>query len=613
MNKKEELASPLKKARSSPIASVSSQTSQTKGVSKLKLPPPISPTLPPAIEEELARLSNISSTLPELSSTIKTKADIPSNFSKHDKTQASLKSNHSGQKPTSKNNISHFSATTARDFKHISSKHLPEHHIPVLKGSTKNEKAAVAVKDLAVTLDPADHATEALPQKTKYTDKLPGINEPKLSKIVKLKIPRAKRKDLARLLQMKPRPKVDATKSVKQYGKEPIVKSIEGSLSKSERERTRPLPDKSNLGLEAADTRKDAGRSSSGARDIVKPKGKRPRQEDNVQGLVAQSKRQKTLPTMDLQSKPSTPVPPSFRSPVLSHGSTQKLRGSPNPDSRSGASRNEEAVATPQGSVRNGTPVAPNSVERSNRDVRSSSSTTLMGSSSAAPDDVASQSRDQRKYFELGRTLKRESDTLLKLAESQGSPALEKKGLATSVETILCFTLAYSIGDELLRAGHRNSSSSAWNTIFPFINKAKFSSRAHKHMHGLCLLLEAICRNASWTLEYESASSSDYSHSLEKHKALRKQHDEARNLFTKGSQELSVEDLQQSFPETWALNARAPVLYGPPKANSSPFAGDFFFPFTSMTTPVEAVRAGRSVMAEWCRSERVDFTPRLGL
>ena len=460
--------------------------------------------------------------------------------------------------------------------------------------------------------DTTDHPLELSTSRgAKQSEKLQTKIEPKLSKIVKLKIPRAKRKDLARLLQMKPRPKADTIRLLKQAEKEPIVKSIEGPLSRPEKERTRPQPGKPVVVSETSETRKEDGRVSSGIQDVTKAREKRPRPEENTVTLVPSSKRQKNLPNMDLNSKPSTPVPAAFKSPVLSHGSAQKLRGSPNPDARAVGSRNEEAATTPQGSVRNGTPVAPNSVDRSNRDARSSSITNSVSGAASMPNDAALLRREQKKYFELGRILKRESDALLNSSESGGSPRLEKKGLAISVETILCFMLAYSIGDELLGASS-HSPTSSWNTIFPFINKVKFSTRGFRHLHGLCLQLEATCRMASWTLEYEGASSSEYQHSLEKHKALKKQYDEARLLFVKGSQELSVEDLQQSFPNTWRSNSRAPWAYTPQKTSSSPLAGGFFLPITSATVPLEAVRAGRSVITEWCKSESVDFKLRVG-
>ena len=609
-SKKEDLEPSTKKARTLPTASSSSQAFQTKG-SKLKLPPPISPTLPPAIEEELARLD-----LPlSLSASSKTKAAQSSSSSKHLNSHRSRESTLPAQNPSSReNNKSQASASSSRDLKRTgSSKHLPESH-QSLKSSAKNDKTEAVENTRTMGLDLADHApsVSTLP-KLKHGEKLPARHELKQSKIVKLKIPRARRKDLARLLQMKPRPKAEVTKSVKQLEKGLILKSIEGAPPKSERERTRPPSENPTSGSESVENRRDAGRSSSGAQDILKAREKRPRHEDDAATSVPQSKRQKHPPSMDLYSKPSTPVPSAFKSPVLSHhGSAQKPRSSPNPEAKTVASRNDEAVNTPQGSVRNGTPAAPSSVERGNREVKSSSTTTLMSSGPYTPDDVASLYRDQRRYFELGKILKRESDALVNSSESKGSPQLEKKGLAISIETVLCFMLAYGIGDELMRAGQRNPSS-AWTTIFPFISKVKFSARTHRHIFGLCLQLEAVCRMASWTLEYESAGSADYQHSLERHKALKKQYDEARHLFVKGSQELSVEDLQQLFPDTWAMNAQAPAAYSShPKVTSSPLTDGFFLPITSTTVPIEAVRAGRSMIAEWCKNEGVDFKPRIG-
>ena len=401
--------------------------------------------------------------------------------------------------------------------------------------------------------------------------------------IVKLKIPRPRRTDLARLLRMKPRPS-EALKAPKSEI-EPIVKSVERDSKSSKTEKDRP---QGREGIKSLS-------------QTIKPRDKRDRDEDL--DVAPQSKRHKHPAALDLPSKPSTPLPPAFKSPVLSHhGSAQKGKTStPTPDT---------AAKTPQGSGRNGTPATSNSVEKPTRDGRSSSNTSSVTSMRSKEDSIKN---ERSKLWDVGRALKRQSAALQHQAkEQQDSSQKEKLSIAYGIETILCFMIAYILGDELAKV-HRQvpDASTSWGTIHAFLGNVKEWAKSHTFMHGLCAQLEAICHIAYYNSDMERYKPESFVHTRDTHFALIRRYKTAQTLFIEGSSELSVEDLQQCFPKSWQLKSRAPLAQSPPKIIPGSLGGDFYLPITTITTTIESVRAARSLLGEWCKSEGVDWRPSL--
>ena len=470
--------------------------------------------------------------------------------------------------------------------------------------------------------------------------------------VVRLKIPKARRKDVLRLLQMPPaKPRIKPISSTRTEDKVTLVNGKGNDKNRSgrlEKEQTQSSSEKrSTTGQKSVLRREIVNVPSSGS---SKPKDKRARPEDDAETILPQSKRQKHPSGLDLSQKPKTPVPPPFRSPIVStHGSGQKVQ-----DSKNGPGRRLEIgdadVKTPQGSVRGGTPLAPNSVERVNRDGRSASITSSVTSSLS--EEINAWKTEHKRLFLLGRKLKHEADDFDLQLKEKDEPEFEKKAIASSIECVLCFMLAYTISDEIQapgRSSRKAIDSHSWETIFGFIQVVKRRSQGHTLIHGLCLQLEAVCHNLiliakidqlasiqpptastnekpvpaiaqskQAAVSTETASkSSQQSRTLEEymqHKdKIAENYRFAQHLWVDGAFELSIDDLQQSFPISWKRKSRAPLARSKEKLTLGNLNGDFYLPLSNITTGIEAIRAGWSLLGEWCKNENVNWVGKLGL
>lgn len=592
---------------------------------KFKLPSLLSPTLPAAVEEGLIKLDDNNS-----------KADKPQD-KEPDSTGAVL----SKKKPLS-NQIE--PSRSSQEGKMKGDASVREKNRSRGASQTQNNKSSAHARNLlSQTVDNSNQSHKKPPEKPvsgagvssklilagagEKSRKEPALTstsnatstsneEPKKkSKIVILKIPKARRKDALRLLQMPP-----ARAQSKPLNPEARAKS---------------LSDKRNTATPSPDIRRKVTEGSSV--EASQNKGKRARPDEDQDSRAPPAKRPKNPNSLDLSKKPSTPIPPAFKSPSIStHGSAQKMQ-----ENKSNPSRRLDVadadVKTPQGSTRSGTPLAPNSIERVSRDGRSTSNTSsIVSSLSGKSEEFNAFRAEQNRYLKLGRALKHEADRLFGQCEDKDEPQLEKKSIAVGVESVLCFMLAYTMTDEMSGSRSRRSINvGTWETIFPFLHKVKYKTIGHTLLHGLLLQLEAVCRNSILVSEIDrvaqfedkptleaivnatpNGAGSQPPTQLETMKVKGKISENSRlsqQLWTEGAFELSIEDLQQSFPLSWKRKARAPLARTKEKLALGALNGDFYLPLSSVTTSIEAVRAGWSLLGEWCKKEEVDWEGKLGL
>ena len=655
--------SPGRKARSSPSAPPSAAVEATSTVpQRLKIPSLLSPTLPSVVEEELARLLTVSKSKPKPDSQKLSSDPNPS------------KPNPSPRKPTSSQDSKEL--PTAKKVSKIEEKVNDQKNLSTqeqsLKGANNplvstqiSRERSVSTGKMSTGKSPsvngtiAKHSATGIVLGTKAeklaTNTASSISKEVLGKkrlIVRLKIPKARRKDVVRLLQMPPaKPRTKPTSATKTEDKIPTVNTKGNNKLRSgkpDKEEAQPsLEKRSTTGQKSAIRRETINVLSSGSSKL---KDKRARPEDDTDTPAPQSKRQKHPSSLDLSQKPRTPIPPPFRSPVVStHGSSQK-----NQDSKNGPTRRLEIVdadiKTPQGSVRGGTPLAPNSVERVNRDGRSISNPSSV--TSAHSEEANAWRTEQRKLQLLGRKLKHEADDFDLQSKEKDEPELEKMAIAISIECVLCFMLSYTLYDEILAPGKSSRKAidlQSWETMFAFIQVVKRRSQGHTLVHGLCLQLEAVCHNlvsvakidrlakiqppaisaiketvsSASQAKQSTAGSEITSKGAQQSVTLEEymQHKEkiaencrlAQQLWVDGAFELSVDDLQQSFPTSWKRKSRAPLARSKEKLTLGNLNGDFYLPLTSITTNIEAVRAGWSLLGEWCKNENVNWVGKLGL
>ena len=661
---------PPKKARTSPPPSLlpTSKSSTTTTSSRPSIPSLLSPTLPALVEEELSRMAGGTTSEIEKSKHKKT--------SSFNSLSSSRKSDGHSSRPSQELNETKRKEVDQTN-KHIRNKSsISSDSVKQSEKTGRGVDAGASARKVlshgTTTLKTSPHRQDQTSIKPRPADDKPAYVEdlvaPRKSLIVTLKISKARRKDFARLVQMKPQPNRSEQSKLQKQGNKVLLQNEPdrklGSKAGGDRATDRPEPRILPESQKSAPSRRnevhikaEALASRQPSLDSTKVGDKRLRKDDEKSGSAPQSKRQKQPSGLDLAKKPSTPIPPAFKSPVISHhGSANKLRPStPSSDSRPASSSRrldaaEGDVKTPQGSARDVTPLAPGSVEKITRAERSASNTSSLTSSNSTSSETDKLWRaEQNKYYNLGRSLKHETDALFKSFDTTNDPQTEKKAMATAVETVLCFMLAYTINDEQGRSARRLADVKAWETIFGWMHNVKRKTFGQTLLHGLCLQLEAVVRTIIRSSDLERLDSlplptnipaevklptpdtngdstardlpsksapqqqDKYEEYLKFKAKVVDNHRLAQQLWITGSFELSIEDLQSAFPHSWAKKARAPLAHSREKLTPTSLNGDFYLPMSGVTTGIEAVRAGWSLLGEWCRKEKVEWKGQLGL
>lgn len=475
--------------------------------------------------------------------------------------------------------------------------------------------------------------------------------------IVTLKIPRSKRKACQALLRFSPRPRkpnglhaapgpaltennkeaqTNATEKQTQINQKaskhpaaaPVnpLKDDRGLAKPNSRGQKRPPgenedPEPSKKRLKSSDDgdKKDGGESSSSnsrprkvaaaPHDRVE-KRSRPAEKDD---LEPSKKRPKV-------SEDVNPVQPGLKasSNVLPSDSTPKLHTSnPKGEMKSVTMRRiaslDGEVKTPSAAVRGGTPNVPGSAERPGREGRPTSSTT----SAALSEEAAQWRLEQQKYLELGKRLKHELDGIVKKdGVLMKDPTANKKGCPIGVESILCYMLGFTALDELQRTWGKPGSSTAWETLLPHIDYVKAITSSASHIYGLILQLEGICRNTIHSYDLErlerepgAGASPEFISRLVENARL------AQKAWHAGTVGLSINDLQKSFPKTWARRKNAPSVRNNGQEKqlvAGKFAASgYYLPLASTSTAVEAVKMGWSFLGEWAEKEGVEWKGRM--
>ncbi|MCJ1356126.1 MAG: hypothetical protein MMC33_006120 [Icmadophila ericetorum] len=633
---------PSKKARTSPAptSQPTANASVKEGApARTTLPPLLSPTLPPEIEEELAKafispgritvhkkgdsMTSVSTKMSSLS-----RLSSPSNSQDLKLPKEAVKSD---SKPRSVNKPTPTSQPTKLA-------EVPNHHseLKQLQGPKKNLESTSPMVGPSSTKPRPPHTPNGA-RKEPATILLEQEEKPSL--IVSLKLPRRIRNDVTRLLNLN-----QLTKK-----KEPVIKEKPVQAAQPRpKPQERVQKDKPNGVI--SQSRYEAGLEfKKSANKVSKPAEKRSR-DDDTDADKAPSKRQKPLKVLDSTQKPRTPIPQSFKSPPLPPSvSSQKAQVStPLREVKTVASRNMDSVdadiKTPQGPVMAGTPHAPNSVGSISREARASSNTS---SRSGKSDDINAWRAEHKRYTEMGRTLKHDADDLFKLKakKDQDELQLEKRGIATALETVLCYILAYTANDETHRFLRKSRDVQTWKSLLPYLQYVKTVTIGYSLLHGLCLQLEAICRNNIQILDFErleresvpagtpeetkvltpdpkadplqvdaaAKAAQTRSNYIDFKTKMVENARAAQLTWAEGSSELSVDDLQQSFPVSWKKKSRAPLVKAKEKFVASSLGGDFYLPLSNVSLGIEAARAGWSLLGEWCKQNDVKWEGRLGL
>ncbi|KAI9871125.1 MAG: hypothetical protein M1830_003287 [Pleopsidium flavum] len=662
---------PAKKTRtSSPPAESGPKKSDTASTNPHGLPPLLSPTLPASIEEELAKLPSSPPSLNGKSGHRKT-GSLASSCSDTKHLASSRTSS-----PSLTNSVNSYKKGKTIDSNSKSTdRSLPKTELdaksdrkaveagkrpPTAESKIRSYTPEVGNKSVKINgsagassffegLKTGNYTSSVVPPTT-----APKIEKPELQKkrIVRLKIPKSLRKTVVRILQMKPQPKKikDLEPKQEKVTEDTKRKSREDNgLKRVEKDRERVRSD----GDRATERDKigSKGEVEVHLRGSAKAAEKRPRTSDDDHTREPPSKRQKPPNGLDLSQKPRTPIPPAFKSPALSQqGSAQKSQiSTPKREVKSVAMRRIESgdgdVKTPQGAIRAGTPNAPGSAEKTkpSSTIPSSGST----SNSGRNEDISALRAGHKKYLALGRELKYAADKLLKSKEKDAvvDEASAKQGTAIAFECVLCYMLAFTLADQACHLGRQSSDAGSWRSLLPYWNFVETKCQPYPKFHGLCLQLGAVCRDLIHSHDLDRLNSdalptaaaeearpptpgtegdAGASEVASKAAAYRKEYMDfktklvenarvAQQLWVEGTYRLPIDGLTTAFPQTWAKSAKGPMARARERVVPGKYNGDFYLPLGCMTTGIEAVRAGWSLLGEWCKKEKVQWDGKMGL
>ena len=618
-----------------------------------QLPPMLSPTLPAEIEEELAKLPAAGGSIGHRKPTSETKP-MPE---KLDASNPSSTNDDPGNGKEISKDLSQDDDQPERIS--LSSKTSKSGLEKPPKSSSVQRAMDVKTKGLAISrsLVEGPNAGEKKTNSLAVSSvKTPQKTEKK-SLIAKLRIPKSIRKNCIRILQMQSRPArkldQDATKYEEMRAstgklRDRVSTNGIGQISEPQNPRLEHPQGRSSP---SADRNGHKINSQEDTLNTPKSGEKRKKPLDQGTGLEPAAKRQKHPVGLDLSQKPHTPIGPSLKSPLVSqHSSAQKSQlSTPKRDLRGAAMHrigsSEGDVRTPLGAARGGTPTTNGTSERINREGRSSSNTSSGGVVIVRSEDVTTWRAEQKKYEGLGRRLKHEARAFIPEDGdfTNDTPSM-RQGVAVAFEAILAFMLSFAIGDEIKRLSRPPTDVTPWRTLLPFLHYVQKVTRIYRPLLGLTHQLEAICRDTICLCDGDrlerdallatvrddqrpptsESNAPDVSPSAtEKAKPdfvdFRPKHVEnlrqAQHVWQLGYTELSVREMQRSFPLTWGKSAESPGP-GKGKENLSPKTygdGPYYLPLGPTTTGIEGVRAGWQMLQEWTKKNEVRWQGKMGI
>ncbi|EZF33560.1 hypothetical protein H109_01950 [Trichophyton interdigitale MR816] len=551
----------------------------------LSLPPLLSPTLPPDIEEELARLPD------------------------------------DGLEKTSRSHSSSISS--------ISNKVIPSKPKPGANSSSSTKQSQQSSR--AAEKKPASISTSsaALPPKPPTASSKPAASQPtpritttapKEKLIVKLKYGRQNRKRIEALLKISSKRKPTPTQtSAKPKG---LPDSI--VVSKSSPSNSSPQPGSSTAATSMGKQREP----SSGYKrpkavdgdDVQEPALKRPRSSNTL-----------APPLLDQAPTPSMQTPRSTSATKHPPASSQDQFLTPKKEPKGTAMRRvgsgDSDMKTPSGSA--------TSVK-----MTQSLSVESHPSSSAQPSERRGWRDEYQRFVNLGRDLKHASQRNSTHKYSTSHDIQDDKLSATiAVEALLCFVLAFIAEQRFQSLSRQVGNSTGWRSIIAYWQSVLNRTTSYPHLHGLCLLLGAVCHDSIHSLDLERLATTPFpdEHSpaptpgsdgntvtSEETKKQRREFAElrtrlpesykvARRLWLEGSRELSDSVLTQHYPNTWSKRLRNSTDRGREQLKLGEYGGDFYLPLGTASTPLEAVRFAWAFLNEWSEREGVKWKGRLGL
>lgn len=241
------------------------------------------------------------------------------------------------------------------------------------------------------------------------------------------------------------------------------------------------------------------------------------------------------------------------------------------------------------------------------------------------------------RFGNLGRELKHAADRHM---AKEGDTAVDQKlAVATAIEAIFCFILAFVADDQSKALARQVGESSNWLSIIAYWRVVKKNSTPYPALYSLCHILGAVSYDAIHALDLERLAISPIpgEHNAgptpsndrdtivpdEGNRAMKEFLDlknrlpecfkESQRLWLEGTRQLSEDVLASEYPVTWSKRSRNYSKRGREQVKVGEYSGDFFLPLERTSLPLEIVRFGLSMLNEWCIKEGVGWRGRLNL
>ena len=345
------------------------------------------------------------------------------------------------------------------------------------------------------------------------------------------------------------------------------------------------------------------------------------------QNLEPPAKSRTAHSPLEHSKRPTTPVLNKAKEPS-SPSISKSVYHTPRKELKSSAMRRVEStdggtdpatpgdrghVSTPLGSDRASMPPKPSPAPSSTPSVKE--------------EDRQAWNKVNRKYFQLGRTIKHEGQAL---GDKDSS-----KSVALMIEALLCFMINLA-SQEHARPGVEPG----WRTILPYHIFVFRVSRQFPLLHGLVVQLGGVCRQLIHNHDMDrlgrdplpddhlgsapTPGSDGNTKTAEDGEKYKKKYLEFRDELVQNAKELqtawldgsrasSLEQVQREFPETWSHRSKDVRRRGLKKPTPSKMATGYYLPLDPASTAFEAAQYGLTVLGEWANNEEVDWRPQIEL
>lgn len=451
------------------------------------------------------------------------------------------------------------------------------------------------------------------------------VDKNKKSLVIKLKFRKARKEDVQRILKLPARPDKHVTlpsssiessddedgAEFESSRKETASKAVEKvddtrRSGKGVAQKIGPLSRKTDDKRPMSEKRPRNDANPDDLDDLEPPPKKKrmddaaPEQSRKKAGDSASSQHpstKKQVPNaLDLKKAPSTPVPPAVPSPAVS--SVQKVT----PATRRDLLQPKREASTDSPTE---TPPAlsntPTEQKRSSQQNGTISRPPSSNPQSAKPATAQAWETERLRLEKLGRDLKHGASDLL---NNKPNSTARRLAAAKSLESLVCYLLAFTCCDRAALVANQNVQMRPWRSLPPFCAFVSRATQDFGTVSGLASGLTVVVYSHIFDIasQYPSEAPSRDSF-IELSGALRK-------AATHAEEHLDVDAVTRAFPKSWAGRSKTPLVAPSPSEFGEPkklLQGGYRLPFGVQTDPLQAARAGLSLVKEWIAKEGLDY------